>query len=162
MMCTMACLIRHWLCVITIFESAHEKRDLMVFRFMVCQMRMWSPLFRLRTCVFTWSFLKVPSSCLRPAKALARLRALMRRLARAFPGRPYDKYPFLMCWLVYHEYSNTLSLCHICPYLTPCRCLHVAGWMANDVDIDKTPCTTVRYGTMASDMGPHCLHEQFG
>ena len=26
--------------------------------------------------------------------------ALMRRLTRAFAGRLYEKYPFLMCWLI--------------------------------------------------------------
>ena len=32
--------------------------------------------------------------------------ALMRRLAWAFSGRLGDKYPFLICWLTYYEYSS--------------------------------------------------------
>ena len=40
-----------WL-VPTIFEPAQIKRDLIVFRFVVLQMRIHSPLFGLQTCVF--------------------------------------------------------------------------------------------------------------
>ena len=54
---------------------AYEIRDLMFFRFVVLRMRMRSPLFGLRTCgVLAWSFLRVSSTCLRTAMALARLR----------------------------------------------------------------------------------------
>ena len=37
---------------ITKYELAHEKRDLMIFRFVVLQMCMPSSLFRLQTCIF--------------------------------------------------------------------------------------------------------------
>ena len=39
----------------------------MVLRLMVLQMRMGSP-YGLQTCVFAWSFLKVPTTCLQTAK----------------------------------------------------------------------------------------------
>ena len=52
---------------------AHEKRDLMVFWFVVPQMRMRSPLFGVQTCIFASSFHKVSTTCLRTAKAQARL-----------------------------------------------------------------------------------------
>ena len=58
----------------TIFEPAHEKRELVVFRFVILQMHMSSPLVRLLTCKFVWSFLKVTTTCLRTAKAFPRLR----------------------------------------------------------------------------------------
>ena len=55
-------------------EPVREKKDVMVFRFVVLQIRMHCPLFWLLTCVFALSFLKAPATCLRTAKALARLR----------------------------------------------------------------------------------------
>ena len=57
-----------------VFEPSREKRDIMVIRFVVLQMRMRSSLLGWETCVFAWSFLKVLITCLRTAKALARLR----------------------------------------------------------------------------------------
>ena len=55
-------------------RNGTEKRDLTFFRFVVLQIRMHSPLFGLQTCVFAGSFLKISTSLLRTAKALARLR----------------------------------------------------------------------------------------
>ena len=49
---------------------------------------------------FVWSFLKVSTTCLQTAKALA----ILRLCAWAFAGCLVclcDKYPFLMCWLSY-------------------------------------------------------------
>ena len=57
-----------------IYQPALEKKVLIAFRFVVLQLRMHSPLFELHSCVFAWSFLKVPTKCLRIAKGLARLR----------------------------------------------------------------------------------------
>ena len=52
-----------------------QNTDLMFFfRFVVLQMLMRSPLFRLQTWVLFWSFHKASTTCLRTAKALARLR----------------------------------------------------------------------------------------
>ena len=77
----------------TLYAPSHEKRYLIVFRFVVLQMRMSSPLLGLQTCLFAWSFLKVSTTCLRTAKGSGET-ALMRSLAWAFAGRLCDKYPF--------------------------------------------------------------------
>ena len=46
--------------------------------------------------------------------------ALVCRLARAFSGRLCDKYPFLMCWLIYEQHhsmydtaEHLISIMHI-------------------------------------------------
>ena len=57
-----------------LIELAYEKRELMVFQFVVPQMRMRSSLSGLQTCAFAWSSLKVSIRCLRTAKALTSLR----------------------------------------------------------------------------------------
>ena len=36
---------------VTLIEPAHEKKDIMVFRFVILQMRMHNPQFGLQTCV---------------------------------------------------------------------------------------------------------------
>ena len=54
-------------------EPAHEKMALVVFRFWVLQISMSCPLLRLELCIFAWSFLWVPTTCMQIAKALARL-----------------------------------------------------------------------------------------
>ena len=54
------------------YEPAHEKG--IVFRFVVLQMCMRNSLFGPQTWIFAWSFLKIPTTCLRTAKPLARLR----------------------------------------------------------------------------------------
>ena len=81
-------------------EPAHEKSDLMVFRFVVLQMRIQSPLFGLQTCFFF--LLKLPQGTyyMFAISKDSGETALMCR--HAFAGRLCDKYPF------YHV------LAHIC------------------------------------------------
>ena len=71
----------------------------MVFRVVVLQMRMRSPLFwlQMRFCLKLPQVLYYMSANSKGSGETA----LMRRLARAFVGRLCDKYPFPMCWLEY-------------------------------------------------------------
>ena len=55
-------------------EPTHEKMELMIFRVVVLQMHMRSPLLGYTYAAFAWSFLRVSATCLRRAKPLARLR----------------------------------------------------------------------------------------
>ena len=74
-----------------------KKGDVMVFWFVVVQMRMHKPLFGLQICGFC---LKVPQGLYfmsATSKGLGET-ALMRRFAWAFADRPCDKYPFRMAW----------------------------------------------------------------
>ena len=43
------------------FEPLHEKRDLIVYRFVVLQMRVRSAMLEIQVCVFTRNFLKIPN-----------------------------------------------------------------------------------------------------
>ena len=80
--------------------------DLMVSRFVVLQLHMRSPLFGLQTrffffFFFAWSFLKVSTTCLRTAKALASL-----RLCASSPE------PVLFAYVISTLFSRAGSVVH--------------------------------------------------
>ena len=80
-------------------RAVTRKKDLMVLRFVDHQMHMHSPLIWLRTCVFTWSVLRVSTTWLRTAKAQARLRLCTGSPEPLLNAYLCDKNPFRMCWL---------------------------------------------------------------
>ena len=77
-------------------ETAHEKKDLVVYQVRDLQMRMRSPYWSYRHEYFAWNFLNVPTTIYAKSKGSGET-AHMRRLAWAFAGRLYHTHAFRMC-----------------------------------------------------------------
>ena len=80
--------------------SGTRKKEIMVFRLVVLQMRMRSPLFGLLICIFfSWSFLKVSTNVWN--RKGSGENSIVGRLTWVFPGRICDKFSISMCWLIH-------------------------------------------------------------